>query len=413
MRWARSARSPSTAEPADDDARAPCARRRAARGGGLRARPLALRRAAATSRGSTARRAPGSRSTRGSSRRSRLRCARERRRTGGSIPTILPALAAAGYDRSFELLDRAGRHAGSTAGMPARESTSTRARERRVSSAAPPSISAASARASPRRARSQAMRAAWPGADRARSSISAATSPSGARLPRAGRGAWTSQTRERPAASPERSSSQRGGVATSGRDTRRFGPGGRLHHLIDPGDRRAGRRRPALGHGRGRERHGGRGARDRARHHGRRRGTRPPRLATRPRSAAHPPRRRADRHRPPSPGSRAPASTVRHHHADRTVLMALKAHTHAVARRRAALLAAAALVAVARDRLRRQRRQQRGRRQPVGRRLHPPGHDAVLARPVRPALGHAPSRPTRPSSAAPATWRARATRAST
>ena len=25
-----------------------------------------------------------------------------------------------------------------------------------------------------------------------------------------------------------------GGVATSGRDTRRFGPGGRLHHLIDP-----------------------------------------------------------------------------------------------------------------------------------------------------------------------------------
>ena len=25
-----------------------------------------------------------------------------------------------------------------------------------------------------------------------------------------------------------------GGVATSGRDVRRFGPGGRLHHLIDP-----------------------------------------------------------------------------------------------------------------------------------------------------------------------------------
>ena len=33
---------------------------------------------------------------------------------------------------------------------------------------------------------------------------------------------------------PERSSSTSGGVATSGRDTRRFGPGRRLHHLIDP-----------------------------------------------------------------------------------------------------------------------------------------------------------------------------------
>ena len=52
----------------------------------------------------------------------------------------------------------------------------------------------------------------------------------------------------------------------------------------------------------------------------------------------------------------------------------------------------AALVVGLRDRLRKQRQRRAGAEQPVGVRLRPPGHDAVLARPVRPALGHAPSR---------------------
>ena len=60
------------------------------------------------------------------------------------------------------------------------------------------------------------------------------TSLSGATRPKAGRGAWTSQTRERTSEVAGTLELTSGGVATSGRDTRRFGPGGRLHHLIDP-----------------------------------------------------------------------------------------------------------------------------------------------------------------------------------
>ena len=186
----------------------------------------------ATSRGSIERPVPGSRSTPGSARRFRPRCALERTRSGRFDPTILPALTAAGYDRSFELLtERAampldGWHAGAHIDVDPGADV-------RASSELPQSTSAASARDSPRHARSR--RCAAPGpASPERSSIWAATSPSGARLPRAGRGAWTSQTRGRPAAWSDTLALASGGVATSGRDTRRFGPGGRLHHLIDP-----------------------------------------------------------------------------------------------------------------------------------------------------------------------------------
>ncbi len=99
-----------TAEPSDDgDLPRRALDGRAARGGGLRAGSLALRRRRATSPGSTAPAAPGSPSTSGSSRRSRPRCARGPRRAAGSIRRSSRRSTAAGYDRSFELLDRASR----------------------------------------------------------------------------------------------------------------------------------------------------------------------------------------------------------------------------------------------------------------------------------------------------------------
>ena len=102
------------------------------------------------------------------------------------------------------------------------------------SSAAPPSTSAASARASRPRCALAAMRAAWPAMPGAivdlGGDIAAWGSPPD-------RGPW------RIAIADPRSDGatlgvlrlEQGGVATSGRNARRFGPSGSLHHLIDPG----------------------------------------------------------------------------------------------------------------------------------------------------------------------------------
>ncbi len=137
------------------------------------------------------------------------------------------------------------------------DSTSRYCAPRRGRSA---SISAASERASPRRVRSAPC--AQPGrADRS------------ARRPRRRHRLLGHTAGRRPLAGGHRGLAQSGrlagtleleggGVATSGRDTRRFGPGGRLHHLIDPDDRRSRGRRPALGHRRGVDRHRSRGSRD-------------------------------------------------------------------------------------------------------------------------------------------------------
>ena len=55
-----------------------------------------------------------------------------------------------------------------------------------------------------------------------------------------------------------------GGVATSGRDRRRFGPGGALHHLIDPSTGAPARGGPLAVTVAGRGRGGGRGSRERS-----------------------------------------------------------------------------------------------------------------------------------------------------
>ncbi|HEX6664616.1 MAG TPA: FAD:protein FMN transferase, partial [Gaiellaceae bacterium] len=147
-------------------------------------------------------------------------------------PTILPALAAAGYDRSFELLtERAampldGWRAGAHIDV---DSSSRRARVERGTAV---DLGGIGKGFTATRAL-HAMRAAWPALTGALVDLGGdiavwGTPPEG--------GPWRVDIADprgpdRVAGTLELTS---GGVATSGRDTRRFGPRQRLHHLIDP-----------------------------------------------------------------------------------------------------------------------------------------------------------------------------------
>ena len=293
----------------------------------MRARPFALRPAAATCRGSTVPAANGSPSIRGSSRRSRPRCAArdETRRA------VRPDDPSGTRGRRLRPLLRAAHRPSapwhSTGGTLARPSTSTRARAGLASSGAPPSTSVGSARASPQRAHSP--RCAPPGPrSPEHSSISAATSLSGATPPEGGpwrvdiadpRGAGTSLGTLELAG---------GGVATSGRDTRRFGPGRRFHHLIDPATGMPAAAGPLAVTVEAAERNGGGGIRNRARSR---------RASTMPATCS--PLAPTSRHwsipqfgEPvaigPLPLARDRPASCRHQHAGRTVPMALKAHSH-------------------------------------------------------------------------------------
>jgi FAD:protein FMN transferase len=153
--------------------------------------------------------------------------------TGGRFdPTILPALAAAGYDRSFELLTaRAPRplngwHAGARFDVDARAGTA------RLEPGAGIDLGGIGKGFIATRALA-AMRTAWP-------SLTGALVDLGGDI-----GVWGTPPEDGPwrvdIADPRHPGAVAGtleltggGVATSGRDTRRFGPGGRLHHLIDP-----------------------------------------------------------------------------------------------------------------------------------------------------------------------------------
>ena len=156
---------------------------------------------------------------------------RAREATGGKFdPTILPALVAAGYDRTFEeLVERPARvHHGWRAA--AEIEVDLDASLVRVEPGAMVDLGGIGKGFSASRAL-LAMRDAWPEL-RGRSSTSGATSSSGAA---AERGPW------RIAVGDPRSPQvagivevDDGAVATSGRTARRFGPGRTLHHLIDP-----------------------------------------------------------------------------------------------------------------------------------------------------------------------------------
>jgi len=147
-------------------------------------------------------------------------------------PSVLPALVAAGYDRSYELLAERdsrpldGWRAG--AGIDA-DPGSGRARIERGAAVDLGGIGKGFAA---ERALA-AMRAAWPAASGILVDLGGDIALWGS--PPEG-GPWRvdiadPRTPGRPAATLELSA---GGVATSGRDTRRFGPGRQLHHLIDP-----------------------------------------------------------------------------------------------------------------------------------------------------------------------------------
>jgi thiamine biosynthesis lipoprotein len=158
---------------------------------------------------------------------------RAREATGGRFdPTVLPALVAAGYDRSFEQLGErpAGRANGWRAGA-AVELDETAGRARLEPGAAVDLGGIGKGYAATRAL--DAMADAWP------------TLP-GALVDLGGDLAVRGETPERgpwriAVADPRRSGAtagtllvRAGGVATSGRDVRRFGPGRSLHHLIDP-----------------------------------------------------------------------------------------------------------------------------------------------------------------------------------
>jgi thiamine biosynthesis lipoprotein len=158
---------------------------------------------------------------------------RAREDTDGRFdPTVLPALTAAGYDRSFELLE---------------ERAAVPVEGWRRGTAIELDLRGSRARLEPRSAVDlggigkgyaadralAAMRAVYP-------RLSGGLVDLGGDIAVAGEapegGPWLIAV-----ADPRRSGStlavlalDRGGVATSGRDARRFGPAGSLHHLIDP-----------------------------------------------------------------------------------------------------------------------------------------------------------------------------------
>jgi thiamine biosynthesis lipoprotein len=147
-------------------------------------------------------------------------------------PTILPALVAAGYDRSFELL--AGQAAKplhrwrAAAGFEVDVATG----RARVEAGAGIDLGGIGKGFAATRAIA-AMRSAWPTLSGAIVDLGGdigvwGTPPEG--------GAWRvdiadPHTEKRVVETVEL---RGGGVATSGCETRRFGPGRRLHHLIDP-----------------------------------------------------------------------------------------------------------------------------------------------------------------------------------
>ena len=158
---------------------------------------------------------------------------RAREETNGRFdPTILPALAAAGYDRSFEqLVERPPRlaphwHAGATIELDAA------ARLARLEPGAAVDLGGIGKGYAAERALN-AMREAWPTlpgglVDLGGDLTLGGNSPEG--------GPWRVAV-----ADPRRTGMSigvllldSGGIATSGRDVRRFGPDRSLHHLIDP-----------------------------------------------------------------------------------------------------------------------------------------------------------------------------------
>ena len=160
---------------------------------------------------------------------------RARTETDGRFdPTILPALVAAGYDRGFDELDR-DRPPSPIRGLPARagiEVDTAGGRARLEAAGAGVDLGGIGKGFAADRTLG-AMRAAWPELPGALVDLGGDVALCGSPP---GGGPWRIAI-----ADPRRETEplgtlelRRGAVATSGRDRRRFGPGGSLHHLIDP-----------------------------------------------------------------------------------------------------------------------------------------------------------------------------------
>jgi thiamine biosynthesis lipoprotein len=158
---------------------------------------------------------------------------RARETTNGRFdPTVLPALVAAGYDASFEqLTERAPRRADGWRAGAAIEVDEGSGRARVERGAAVDLGGIGKGYAATRAL--DAMAKAWPGmpgglVDLGGDLALAGSTPEG--------GPWQIAIADprRPGTTAGLLLVHGGGVATSGRDLRRFGPGGSLHHLIDP-----------------------------------------------------------------------------------------------------------------------------------------------------------------------------------
>lgn len=157
---------------------------------------------------------------------------RAREETGGRFdPTVLPALVAAGYDRSFELLE---------------EREARRADDWRAGTAIELDARNGRARLEPGTSVDLGGIGKGYAAGRALDAMLVASSLAGGIVDLGGDIAVRGEPPEGgpwlvAVADPRRTGEtlavlalDGGGVATSGRDARRFGPAGSLHHLIDP-----------------------------------------------------------------------------------------------------------------------------------------------------------------------------------
>jgi FAD:protein FMN transferase len=147
-------------------------------------------------------------------------------------PSILPALAAAGYDRSFEHITRRAARSAPSWHEGASIDVDRDRRRVRLEAGAEADLGGIGKGFSAVRA-IQAMRAAWPGLPGGLVDLGGDIALWGA--PPDG-GSWrigVADPRE-PGSSLGILRVVAGGVATSGRDRRRFGPRNELHHLIDP-----------------------------------------------------------------------------------------------------------------------------------------------------------------------------------
>ncbi len=148
-------------------------------------------------------------------------------------PTILPALVAAGYDRSFEQLTPRAPHVARSWHAGAQIELDVGGGRARVEAGAAADLGGIGKGFSAVRAL-EAMRVAWPQLSGGLVDLGGdiavwGTSPEAAR--------WRLGVADPrvPGASLGMLRIAAGGVATSGRDRRRFGLAGELHHLIDPG----------------------------------------------------------------------------------------------------------------------------------------------------------------------------------